>query len=56
MPGAVTSELKLKTHKAMVQLVMTHGSESSADTTKTKQVTQTAEMNILRSTVLKNLD
>jgi hypothetical protein len=56
-------ESKIKIYKAVVRPIMTYGAESRADTTKTKQLLKTTEMNTLRAILgktrfdrMKNID
>jgi precorrin-6x reductase len=56
-------ENKIKIDKAVVQPIMTYGAESRADTTKTKQLSKTTEINSLRTILgktrfdgMKNID
>ena len=45
----MTVESKIKIYKAVVRPIMTCGAETTAATTKTKQLLRTTEMNTLRA-------
>ena len=57
------AESKIKIYKAVVRPIMTYCAETRADTTKTKQLLRTTEMNTLRAILgktrfdrMKNID
>ena len=59
----MTVESKIKIYKAVVRPIMTYSAETRADTTKTKQLLRTTEMNTLRAILgktrfnrMKNID
>ena len=47
----MSTESKVKIYKAMVRPVMTYGAETRAETSRTKQLIRTVEMNTLRAIV-----